>query len=197
MSFGLYIVVICIYGCLHPNYVLCVGFEDIWWYLELIGGFGAQKKLKWSREDQVKIGGELKKGRAKERKCWRLQDFIKLSGMRSFTKMAISGAAFGVRRPTSTTFVGIFKGYNFVVYTKIKFQLERGQKYELRRRWRKFRAAFRLEINFFETKWMRRDMRWRGKSLLMKSRWSKSDFKLKSWRLGREDKRIKDFYYFP
>ena len=48
--------------------------------------------------------------------------------MRGFTKMAISGAAFGVRRPTSTTFVDIFKGYNAVVYTKIKFQVERGQK---------------------------------------------------------------------
>ena len=45
--------------------------------------------------------------------------------------MVISGAAFGVRRPTSTTFVGIFKGYNAVVYTKIKFQVERGQKGEI------------------------------------------------------------------
>ena len=44
--------------------------------------------------------------------------------------MAISGAVFGVRRPMSTTFVGIFKGYNAVVYTKIKFQVERGQKGE-------------------------------------------------------------------
>ena len=54
--------------------------------------------------------------------------------MRGFTKMAISGAAFGVRRPTSTTFVDIFKGYNAVVYMKIKFQLERGQKDESVRR---------------------------------------------------------------
>ena len=54
--------------------------------------------------------------------------------MRDFTKMAISGAAFGVRRPTSTTFVDIFKGYNAVVYTKIKFQVERGQKGETVRR---------------------------------------------------------------
>ena len=54
--------------------------------------------------------------------------------MRGFTKMAISGAAFGVRRPTSTTFVNIFKGYNAEVYTKIKFQVERGQKGESVRR---------------------------------------------------------------
>ena len=27
-SFGLCYVVICIYGYLHPNYVLCVGFGD-------------------------------------------------------------------------------------------------------------------------------------------------------------------------
>ena len=84
-------------------------------------------------EDQVK---EVKVEEAKERKCWRLQDFIKLTGMRGFTKMAISGAAFGVRILTSTTFVDIFKGYNAEVYTKIKFQLERGQKVEIRRRWR-------------------------------------------------------------
>ena len=48
--------------------------------------------------------------------------------MRGFTKMAISGATLGIRRPTSTTFVGIFKGYNFVVYTKTKFWEEVGQK---------------------------------------------------------------------
>jgi hypothetical protein len=66
----------------------------------------------------------------------RSEDFIKLSGMRGFTKMAISGAAFGVRRPTSTTFVDIFKGYNAEVYTKIKFQVERGQKDEIVRRWK-------------------------------------------------------------
>ena len=29
MSFGLYYVVYCIYGYLHPNYVLCVGFGDL------------------------------------------------------------------------------------------------------------------------------------------------------------------------
>ena len=54
--------------------------------------------------------------------------------MRDFTKMAISGDAFGVRRPTSTTFVDIFKGYNAIVYTKIKFQVEKGQKDESVRR---------------------------------------------------------------
>ena len=58
------------------------------------------------------------------------EEFIKLSNVRDFTKMAISQAAFGVRRPTSTTFVDIFKGYNAVVYTKIKFQVEDGQKGE-------------------------------------------------------------------
>ena len=42
--------------------------------------------------------------------------------------MAISGATLGIRRPTSTTFVGIFKGYNVVVYTKTKFGEEVGQK---------------------------------------------------------------------
>ena len=47
--------------------------------------------------------------------------------MRNLTKMVISQAKFGVRRPMSTTFVDIFKGYNAVVYTKIKFQEEAGQ----------------------------------------------------------------------
>ena len=42
--------------------------------------------------------------------------------------MAISGATLGIRRPVSTTFVDIFKGYNFVVYTKTKFGEEVGQK---------------------------------------------------------------------
>ena len=50
-----------------------------------------------------------------------------LSNMRNLTKMAISQATFGVRRPKSTTFVYIFKGYNAVVHTKIKFQEEAGQ----------------------------------------------------------------------
>ena len=44
----------------------------------------------------------------------------KLSNMRNLTKMAISQAAFGVRRPTSTTFEDLFKGFNAVVYLKIK-----------------------------------------------------------------------------
>ncbi len=47
--------------------------------------------------------------------------------MRNLTKMTISQATFGVRRPTSTTFVDIFKGYNAEVYMKIKFQDETGQ----------------------------------------------------------------------
>ena len=82
---------------------------------------------------------ELKEAKKEKLKSWeqaRSGDFIKLPGMRGFTKMAISGAAFGVRRPTSTTFVDIFKAYNAVVYTKIKFQVERGQKGEIVRRWR-------------------------------------------------------------
>ena len=54
-------------------------------------------------------------------------NFIKLSNVRNLTKMAISHATFGVRRAMSTTFVYIFKGYNAVVYTKIKFQEEAGQ----------------------------------------------------------------------
>ena len=89
---------------------------------------------------------ELKEAKQEKLKGWeqaRSEDFIKLSGMRGFTKMAISGAAFGVRRPTSTTFVDIFKGYNAVVYTEIKFQVERGQKDETVRRWRKYRAEYR------------------------------------------------------
>ena len=48
--------------------------------------------------------------------------------MRNLTKMIITQATFGVRRPMSTTFVDIFKGYNFVVDTKIKFEEEAGQK---------------------------------------------------------------------
>ena len=59
---------------------------------------------------------------------------IKLSNVRDFTKMAITQATFGVRRPTSTTFVDIFKGYNAVVSTKSKFQVEAGQKGETVRR---------------------------------------------------------------
>ena len=51
----------------------------------------------------------------------------KLSNMRNLTKIAISQATFGVRRPMSTTFVDIFKGYNAVVHTKIKFQEKVGQ----------------------------------------------------------------------
>ena len=70
----------------------------------------------------------------KSREKLRSEDLIKMSGMRGFTKMAISGAVVGVRRPTSTNFVDIFKGYNAVVYTKIKFQVERGQKGETVRR---------------------------------------------------------------
>ena len=51
----------------------------------------------------------------------------KLSNMRNLTKIAISQATFGVRRPMSTTFVDIFKGYNVVVHSKIKLQEEAGQ----------------------------------------------------------------------
>ena len=47
--------------------------------------------------------------------------------MCNLTKIAISQATSGVGRPTSTTFVDIFKGYIAVVYTKIKFQEEAGQ----------------------------------------------------------------------
>ena len=53
--------------------------------------------------------------------------FEKLSDVRDHTKTPISRATFGVRRPASTTFVDIFKGYNAVVYTKTKFQEETGQ----------------------------------------------------------------------
>ena len=66
---------------------------------------------------------EERRQEAKERRV----EFIKLSKMRDLTKMAISQATFGVRRPMSTTFVDIFKGYNAEVYTKIKFQEEVGQ----------------------------------------------------------------------
>ena len=48
--------------------------------------------------------------------------------------MIITQATFGVRRPMSTTFVAIFKGYNFVVYTKIKFEEEEGQKCIIRKK---------------------------------------------------------------
>ena len=73
-------------------------------------------------EDQVK---EVKEEKKEE---LRRVDFIKLSNVRDLTKMVISQATFGVRRPTSTTSVDIFKGYNAVVYTKSKFQEEAGQK---------------------------------------------------------------------
>ncbi len=51
----------------------------------------------------------------------------KLSSLRAFTKTDISEATVGVRRPTSTTFEDLFKGYNIVVYTKIRIQEEEGQ----------------------------------------------------------------------
>ena len=88
-------------------------------------------------EDQVK---EAKSKQWSEDEKLRSEEFIKLSNVRDFTKMAISQATFGVRRPTSTTFVDIFKGYNAEVYMKIKFQEEAGQKGETVRRWRKYRA---------------------------------------------------------
>ena len=69
------------------------------------------------------------------------EEFIKLSNMRDFTKMIITQATFGVRRPMSTTFVDIFKGYNAVVYTKIKFQVKRVQKGEIVRRWNHYRPV--------------------------------------------------------
>ena len=39
----MYYVVYCIYGYLHPNYVLCVGFEDYWRDFEL-----KEKKGAWN-----------------------------------------------------------------------------------------------------------------------------------------------------
>jgi hypothetical protein len=57
--------------------------------------------------------------------------------------MAISGATLGVRRPMSTTFVDIFKGYNFVVYTKIKFEEEEGQICRIRARTKSCRGLCR------------------------------------------------------
>ena len=88
----------------------------------------------WSLEVKKVMLGVQELKEAKEEKLRRV-DFIKLSNVRDFTKMIISQAMFGVRRPTSTTtFVDIFKGYNVVVYTKIKFQEERGQKGKIVRR---------------------------------------------------------------
>ena len=46
----------------------------------------------------------------------------KLSSLRAFGKTDISDATVGVRRPTSTTFEDLFKGYNIVVYMKIRTQ---------------------------------------------------------------------------
>ena len=42
----MYYEIICVYGYLHPNYVLCVGFDDIWEDLEL-----KVKKGAWIKED--------------------------------------------------------------------------------------------------------------------------------------------------
>ena len=64
--------------------------------------------------------------KSKEEKL-RSGGFGKLSDVCDLTKTPISRASFGVRRPASTTFVDIFKGYNAVVYTKTKFQEETGQ----------------------------------------------------------------------
>ena len=63
-----------------------------------------------------------------------------LSNVRNLTKMIISRGNFGVRRPMSTTFVDIFKGYNFVVYTKIKLEEEEGQNCRIRARTRSCRS---------------------------------------------------------
>ena len=54
-------------------------------------------------------------------------DVKKLSSLRAFGKTDISEATVGVRRPTSTTFEDLFKGYNIVVYMKIRIQREEGQ----------------------------------------------------------------------
>ena len=51
----------------------------------------------------------------------------KLSSLRALGKTDISDATVGVRRPTSTTFEDLFKGYNIVVYMKIRIQREEGQ----------------------------------------------------------------------
>ena len=54
-------------------------------------------------------------------------DVRKLSILRALGKTDISNATVGVRRPTSTTFEDLFKGYNIVVYMKIRIQGEEGQ----------------------------------------------------------------------
>ena len=51
----------------------------------------------------------------------------KLLSMRALTKTDISEATVGVRRPMSTTFEDLFKGYNIVVYMKIRIQEKKGQ----------------------------------------------------------------------
>ena len=54
-------------------------------------------------------------------------DVRKLSSLRALGKTDISEDTVGVRRPTSNTFEDLFKGYNIVVYMKIRFQREEGQ----------------------------------------------------------------------
>jgi hypothetical protein len=61
--------------------------------------------------------------------------------------MIITRATFGVRRPMSTTFVDNFKGYNFVVYTKIKFEEEEGQICRIRARTNPAEALYRFGTN--------------------------------------------------
>ena len=83
------------------------------------------------RSDDIDVHEERAKGSRSQKRRQEAKEqetnFQELSNVRDLTKMAISQATFGVRRPMSTTFVDIFKGYNAVVYTKIKFQEEMGQ----------------------------------------------------------------------
>ena len=67
------------------------------------------------------ISGHSGRAKARAQKGVSRRSDMKLTSLRNLTKMAISEATLGVRRPMSTTFVDIFKGYNAVVYTKIKF----------------------------------------------------------------------------
>lgn len=64
----------------------------------------------------------------------------------SLSKTAISTNVFGVRRPMSTTFEDLFKGYNFVVYTKIGIQEEEGRNFPTTRQQRFIRGFKVMKI---------------------------------------------------
>ena len=71
----MYFVVYCIYGCLHPNYVLCVGFDEYWEDLGLKERNGAWNCMilgcALGRTYEEIEDGRCKLWRARKMELWR------------------------------------------------------------------------------------------------------------------------------